>query len=149
MVLSTLGFAFSFYNPDEQVNEQNTDINEDYSINIGGNKVYLTNSRTQIGNVSTNLSIEVQQYSNKPLYLDVNGSNSVLQEIGSSLGKYASRTQEACYGKCEENLPEKDCSTNLIVWKDSLENKVYQEDNCVFIEGDINSADAFLYKILK
>jgi hypothetical protein len=35
----------------------------------------------------------------------------------------------------------------MIVWQKGAENKVYQKDNCVFIEGDMKAADAFLYKI--
>src|SRR3989344_1756426 len=69
-------------------------------------------------------------------------------EIASTLGIYSQRIQLVCYGSCEQDLPEKDCSEEIIVFKDSQENKVYQEENCIFIEGDIKAVDAFLYKIL-
>ena len=70
-------------------------------------------------------------------------------EISLSLGRYTGRIQEACYGKCDKDLPEKDCTQNLIVWKDSAENKVYSQGKCVFIEGDLRAVDAFLYKIFE
>ena len=68
--------------------------------------------------------------------------------ITNNLGRYASRIQEACYGECERDFPEKDCSENLIVFKEMEERKIYQEEKCIFIEGDLLSVDAFLYKIM-
>ncbi len=146
LVLSTLGFAFSFYNTDEQ-SQTNSDIYAENAVIIGNNKVYLKNSRDEAKNTTVNMSMDLGGYSNQPLYLDVNGNNAVIQEIGDSLGRYSSRIQEACYGKCERNVPEKTCEDNIIIWKDNIQNKVYQEGKCIFIEGDLRAVDAFLYYI--
>ena len=54
-------------------------------------------------------------------------------EIAYNLGKFASKVQNACYGQCNEDLPEKTCTDNLIVISYSNTSKVYQQDNCIFI----------------
>ncbi len=60
--------------------------------------------------------------------------------------------QEACLDeKCseEKNLPIKDCSDYLIIFKDSEETRVLKDKNCLVLEGDSEKAtDAFLYKFL-
>ena len=61
---------------------------------------------------------------------------------------YSYRIQDACYGECERDLPEKSCEEKIIVFRESQEKQIYQEGNCIFIDGDLSSVDAFLYKIL-
>ena len=139
-----MGFAFSFYTPDEQ-SQASTDIYADDAIIIGDSKVYLSNSRDEAKNTTVEISANLGEYSNQPLYLDVNGNSAVIQEIGSSLGRYSSRIQEACYGKCDRDVAEKTCDENIIIWKDSIQNKIYQEGKCIFIEGDLRAVDAFIY----
>jgi len=63
------------------------------------------------------------------------------------LNAYASRVQEACYGKCDKNLPEKSCNDSLIVFRQNDSEKISQSDNCIFIEGNLRDADAFIYKL--
>ena len=99
-----------------------------------------------IENIPVEISSTPESFIGKKLYISAKNQG-VLQELASTIGTFASGMQEACYGKCEENLPEKDCTENLIVWKESAENKVYQQDSCIFIEGDITAADAFIYKL--
>jgi len=89
----------------------------------------------------------LNDYAGLPLYID-SDVDSVSSEVVLTLGRFASRVQGACYGECETDLPEKDCSENLIIIRDSLENRVYQEEKCVFIEGDVATADAFLFRVL-
>jgi len=98
-----------------------------------------------IENIPVDISLTPESYLGGNIYIE-SDNQGILQELASTIGSF-SRLQEACYGKCEENLPEKTCDDNLIVWKESAENKVYQENNCVFIEGDISAADAFIYKL--
>ena len=92
----------------------------------------------------------VRDYAGKQLYV-ASDNNAVLQEIGLNLGNYVPRVHRACLGVCEDNLPEKSCDgeDNLIVWNsDASVGGVYQEQNCIFIDGDLRAVDAFLYKIL-
>lgn len=50
---------------------------------------------------------------------------------------------------CEGDLPMKDCSSNLIVFIEGNETRVYGEDRCVFIVGDASlGSNAFLYEVL-
>ena len=147
LIASTAGYAL-LYNGDSSNDVQQDQQQTGQGLNFNGQTFYLTSSENSVKNINVNITKNFQDYAGRPLYI-ASDNNAVLAEFALTLGKFTSNFQRACYGKCEENLPEKDCSTNLIVWKDSLENKVYQEDNCVFIEGDIDSADAFLYKILK
>lgn len=150
LILSTLGFAFLSNTKttqgntgNQQQNQQNTgQINFQYQ----GNLISLVSTYESIANIPVNISIYPQFYSGSILYID-STNQGILQELGSTLGRLSSRVQEACYGKCERNLPEKNCADNLIVWKESSEDKVFQIDNCVFIEGDISSVDAFIYKL--
>ena len=93
------------------------------------------------------ISMKINDFSGKTLYID-SENLAVNGEILNNLGKYSYRIQEACYGECERNLPEKSCEDNFIVFRESEERNVYQEENCIFIDGDLSSVDAFLYKIL-
>jgi hypothetical protein len=158
LLLSTLGFAF-LSNPNSSINNQNQQNipqnpqqqnppTDRISINYQGSIFNLQSSQSDIENITVNVNITPQDYSGQPLYLDI-ANQGILQEIISTIGRFASRVQEACHGKCDENLPEKNCSSNLIVWSESTENRVYQEDSCIFILGDLNAADAFIYNILK
>ena len=148
LVVSSIGFAFisgpGLANNNEQ-SQQDTSYDK-ISLQYQGVSVSLLSSYNEVQNISVESSISPQLYSGKILYIDAKNPG-ILQEITSTLGQFSSRTQEACYGKCKENLPEKNCAENLIVWRESSENKVYQQENCVFIEGDIRAADAFLYKL--
>ena len=97
--------------------------------------------------IEVNITHNIGNYFSKVLYID-SESDAIWQEIASNLGRYAERVQLACYGECERNLPEKDCSENIVVWRDSIESVVYQQENCVIIEGDLMAVDAFLYRVL-
>ena len=152
LIGGTVGYGFLF-NPGTTPND-NTNIEEGTVINVGnqwaaniqGQTFYFSNSPESVKNISVNTSSDLYTYGGKTLYISSNNS-AVINEIGLTLGRYASRIQEACYGPCSENLPEKNCSDNLIIWQDNPLNKVYQEESCIFIEGDLRAVDAFLYDI--
>lgn len=79
------------------------------------------------------------------------------QTILINLGEHFSRYQEACFEEdseipCneEKNLPLKNCSDFLIIFKESEKTKVKKQENCIFLEGDFEKAtDKFIYKLLK
>ena len=114
---------------------------------VDGQDFYFINSPESVENISVDTSVFLSTYAGSPLYL-VSDNNAVNVEIASVLEGYASRVQESCYGPCDKDLPEKNCTENLIIWEDSTENRVYQEENCVFIKGDLRTVDAFLYNLL-
>jgi hypothetical protein len=88
----------------------------------------------------------VEAYQGKTLYLAVENPG-IEAELRSTIGVFSDRIQLACYGSCELDLPEKDCSANLIVWTDGVGGQVTQGEGCVFIEGDLRAVDAFLYRV--
>lgn len=51
----------------------------------------------------------------------------------------------ACYGSCEEDLPEKDCSEPMIIYTTSDSNRVSINESCLLIEGSQEYLDAFIY----
>lgn len=148
MVTSSVGFAFYSSDNSGQVENQENTINPYGFIEIylGNNKVYLTNYPESILDVPVDIEKKALDYSGAEIYIDSNNTFAEL-ELTLNLQNYASKISRACYGNCEQDVPEKDCSSNLIVFKQSDEAKVYSLDNCVFIEGGMKSVDAFIYNI--
>jgi hypothetical protein len=149
LLLSTLGYSFLNNSVDNVQNPTNTDevIAGGYSAVIGGVQMSFINSPEEVKDVPVSALMRVQDYAGATLYIDSENSG-ITAEIASTLGKFALRVQEACYGECERDLPEKECNENLIIWKTSEKNVVYQDERCVFIEGNTKAVDAFLYKAL-
>lgn len=155
LVASTAGYAF-FSSPTQDNPTTKTtegDIvfqGNQWIVTHNGRNFYFANSPESetIRQIPVETSVQLTNYFGKTLYIDSENS-AVLQEIGLAFQGYAQKIQEACYGSCpDRDIPEKTCEDNMIVWKDSIENKVYQEENCIFIEGDMEAVDAFLFKIL-
>lgn len=151
MIGSVAGYAFvmDYRNDNPPSSNGNSGSTADgrWTAQVGGQNLIFSNSPASVSEVDVKMYNTLASYTSQPLYIS-SENKAVTYEISSTLGLYASRVQESCYGNCTKDLPEKNCTENLIVWKDSGENKVYQEDSCIFIEGDIRAADAFLYKIL-
>jgi hypothetical protein len=156
LVGGTAGYAF-ISNPGSENSNTPLEDNDGSSIarfvgnrwivTVDGMDLSFANSPESVANISVDTTSTITNYKGLSLYV-VSDNNAINAEIASVLGNYASRVQKACYGPCEEDLPEKDCSENLIIWRDNPQNRVYQEENCIFIEGDLRAVDAFLYKIL-
>jgi len=153
MVFSTAGFALfgrsnSSSGNSGDNNQQSSYYNGQYWVyNSGGQEFYFTNAQELAQKVPVSISLTLQNYAGGLIFVD-SENDLIVNEISINLGRFTERLQRACYGPCEEDLPEKDCTENLIIFTESEENKVYQEENCVFIEGNLVSVDAFLYKIL-
>jgi hypothetical protein len=146
LIFGTVGYAFSsFIGDDSNDSGDLGDYDDGSSVRFGNDLIRLSTPRLEIEEINVVTFKTVNDYLNKPLYLDV-GDNLIFSEIQSTLGIYASRTQEACYENCEGDIVKKDCSENLVVFTESEENLAYQQENCVFIEGDLGAVDAFLYK---
>ncbi len=133
---STAGFAIIYSDEDS---EQEISENQEVTLPFG-------TSVEDAKWVPADIDVLISDYSGKDVYISANESG-VTSVIGSAIGQYASRVNEACYGECEKDLPEKNCSENLIVYMEKEENKIYQSENCVFIEGNLRAVDAFLYRI--
>ena len=150
LVVSTAGYAFLSGTGTDNSASVDSGINNGigpYSVNLGGQQFSFINSPDKTKDVPVDSGITLDNFYQKPLFI-ASDSDLVGSEITNNLGKYVSRVQRACYGKCELDLPEKNCSDNLIVYKQSDTRKVYQSQSCVFIDGDLVAVDAFLYKVL-
>jgi hypothetical protein len=154
MLFGTIGFAFSFTSggTPQQSNEGSVEnaanSGRQASINFNGQEIFLQFDREYVENIGVGSYKTINSYAGQPLYLITNNSGAY-NELAFSIGLYASRVQRACLGECEEDLPAKDCTSNLIIWEDSEENRVYEEENCVFIEGDLRAVDAFIYSVFQ
>lgn len=149
LVLSSVGYAF-FANPDS-----NTSSNQNGVQNLGGQwgfkygeqTHYTTYGPDEVKNVSVEIANNLNGYYGQVIYYYVE-NQALAYEVVSNIQRYTERMQPACYGaNCTEDYPEKTCEDKLIVWTQSNQSKVYQKQNCVFIEGDLKAADAFIYRL--
>ncbi len=154
LVASTAGYAFTSSSESSDNGESGEtgiegaqNIGGKWIVNLGNQVLTFSSSPESVKNIPIQIDVYFDYYANKPLYIQSN-SSLVTQEIASSLGRYALRVQNACYGECNNSeFPEKICSDNLIIYDIKNENRIYQQENCIFIEGDIRAVDAFLYRI--
>jgi hypothetical protein len=133
-------------------------------LTIGGKDYFFQYNPFQIQE-SFNLTTEnlkyLSAYSGAPLYINSQENVNAESEIGRTFSGVSLRTQKACLDNngttlenCDVNLPLKDCSNNFIIVRTSEdnENKIYQDKNCVFIEGPsenlIKLTDDYLFKIM-
>jgi hypothetical protein len=154
LVSGTVGFAFSFRDGGlgggDDDNSAGGDVgtgNGLWGVTLGDNTVYLTNSPDSVSGIDVSVDKTLEDYVGQNLYVD-SSDELIANEIGSTLGIYTLRAQRACFGECGEDLPIKTCEDNLIVISNATIGRVYQEDNCIFIEGGMLEADAFLYRVL-
>ncbi len=118
-----------------------------YILNLENKNFYFFNLPNESRGIYLNES-SFTDYSGKPLYV-VNPLAGVDLILINLEGVY-SRWQTACLEEvCEENLPVKNCSENLIVFVEDENTKVERVDNCIFVYGDVEKGiDAFSYKLL-
>ena len=69
------------------------------------------------------------------------------EALGMTLGQLV-QSQPVCIGPCTEDIPERDCTTPVISWNQTAPlNRVYQRNQCVFIEGTRTAFDAWIYRL--
>jgi hypothetical protein len=175
MLFSTVGFAFlnnsdsSNGNYVDSVEYEGVDFDSDgyywYFVIDGIEFVTLYNPQELIDEGVNFQSLNsLTNYHNQPLYYV--GSDEGSAEIDRNLrSRFVLRTGMACLegDDCEEDLPVKDCSENVVVFREIEDDligseiegeneKIYREDKCVFIVAKkVNMAkyaDAFLFDIL-
>ena len=97
----------------------------------------------------------ITNYRGKPLYI-FSENNNVEAKIYQNLfsNGLVQRMQKGCLEDevCEEDIPIKTCEDNLIIIREKESSNIYQQENCVFIEGKkedfVKLSDEFLFKIL-
>ena len=159
LVLSTVGFAAL------QGNRGNEEENQEGNFSQEGR------FQTKVENyvINTKFSpLEInkcencgsyQKYLNSVVYYiaETDGETRAISEVNFNLNQLIKRGQFACgpesnLSYCEEkHLPTKDCSSNLIIIKESDKNKIEIKENCVYIYGEkenlIKMADEFILNI--
>lgn len=152
LVLSSIGYAF-LSNPNAgtdtsgQINDGTVrQVGDRWIFGATGREISLANSPQDVANVSVTLTESLNAYVQEPIFFDVENQG-ILTEVATPLQPYASRMQEACYGSCERDLPEKDCTERLIIFRENETNSVRQDAKCIFIQGDMRAADAYIYKL--
>ena len=160
LILGTIGWSFLSGSKNEGISRKirygNLEFiknNEMWVLNVQGQKFYFQNLPQELENVSIVGFYDLQDYANEVLY--VSNNNFAFQEIVNNLGRYVLRFQEACLSgqNCTGDFPVKNCTDNLIVFKEEhnpeWDAEVWQEENCVYISGDyFKGADWFVYKLL-
>ncbi|MEM4605650.1 MAG: hypothetical protein QW103_01265 [Candidatus Pacearchaeota archaeon] len=155
LLISTLGYAI--FSREEQRKKEIVNLNNKIFFKEGIFWVTEKDKKFLYFNYLPNETKEVFiddlrgiNYQGKRVYF-VNSqpvSNFIINNI-----KEIELFQEGCIDEnCsrERNLPIKNCSDYLIIFRESNETKVLKEGNCIFLEGDLNkAADAFMYKLLK
>ena len=163
LLVSSLGYAFltkeQGVDDSADLNDGQIKLEEKKPVQIGGRwafsyyglPIYLTNSPQEVKGIEVELNnLTINDFNSKNLYIS-SDSDISLQEILINVGQFSPKVQEACYGECDRNLHEKKCDEdyNFIVIRESETEKVYTDENCIFIDGGINSIDAFMYKIFE
>ncbi len=154
LVLSSLGFALSSVGTG---GNGSTDLEEGFTYNgqnwvyaVGTQKYYFTYHPDDINSSLLGLTKSLSDFAGKQIYIDSELPGG-LQEIYNSLGSYTGKITEVCYGKCERDLPEKEClpgAEPMIIIRENETESFIEKDNCLFINGDLKTVDAFLYKVL-
>lgn len=151
LVVSSIGYAFISNPSDSASSTGNSDtgvrqLGDRWVFGPAGGEVALSFGPEDTKDVPVNVLMGLEDYVGVPLFLDASDPQ-VLNELGGALQNYPSRIQEACYGSCTRDLPEKDCSDNMIVWRESENSSVSQNEKCIFIEGDLRAVDAYIYRL--
>lgn len=137
-----------------------SDVEMNVSIELGtysGQPLYFVNPGEGVSEILGNIGRYVLRYQEsclqrdseiRDLELGISGDDD-LANLSDSDGNVSLVNGSVDEISCGGDLPVKDCSQNLIVFVQGNETRVYSEESCVFIVGDVlRGSDAFLYKLL-
>ncbi len=133
-----------------------TRSNNYYLLEIGSTQFYFLGNPNEISELEREINMTrlISSYIGKVLYLDSKDSTSS-QEIYQNLNNYVGRIQPACIDELDcpdENLPIKTCEDNLIIIKEAENNKVYELEKCIFIQGKkqdlVKLTDEFIFNLI-
>jgi len=154
MVLSTVGYTFYQTGQKKGVKYKGVKfvLMEDglWHFNLG-KEFATTYTPKETENIFTTLSLSLQDYANKPLYFSHDSEQEGIEEVVRNIGQFVSRIQRVCLDECEEDLPVKTCSDNIIIIRYVNETLIKQEGNCVYVlakDDIIKASDAFIFRLL-
>lgn len=114
-------------------------------LSLQGQEFYFSYLPQEVENISVLGNYSLENYLDKPLYF-IESDAYIQQEVLINLDRYVQRYQDACLNNSECEGPIKDCSDNLIIYTEG-DNKVFKQENCVYIQGDLKAVDAYLYRL--
>ena len=140
-----------------EYNGYNFQIENNYfTLEMGSSKFYFSNGPDAIDSIEKEVSISkiLPDYNGKIIYLSSEDSYSS-GELYQNLQNYIVRIQPACESEencVDETFPIKTCEDEFIIIRESDENKIYQNQSCVYIEGKsedlLKLTDEFLLHLL-
>lgn len=162
MLTSIFGIVFS-YNAGNTIPTREiifngnvfTDQGGYYAINVSNSILYFSNNPNNLASLGEdiNLSKKISNYFEQPVYIVSNDYPSY-NEIVQDFTPYVLRVQGACIEgeNCSDStLPIKTCADNVIVVKEAEKNRIYENQNCVYIEGKsedlLRLTDDFLLRV--
>jgi len=132
-----------------------TNVNGYYALTLGNKNLYLSTDPNDLQKIDIliNTTKSLSYYSQKPLYIDSFNSYAS-QPIEQNLYGTPERISSACINATDcanVNAPIKTCKDDVIVIRIGLENKIYDDNNCVYIEAkkaDMDEViDSFLLRL--
>lgn len=103
-------------------------------------------------NITSSLTARLESFSNQNLYFTYDSERYATEELARNIGRLSSRVQYVCLGECEQDLPVKNCTENIILVQDSNQTLIKQEDNCIYIlsntENSVRAADKLIFDLL-
>ena len=159
MLFSVIGYSFRSNSNSNTAqilkynNYEFTNVGGYWTLDIGGTVFSFASKPSNAYKINSSLN-SITNYYGKELYLYSENAGAE-SEVYQNMHLVASQVLPACPADeeaCDKNLPIKNCSDNFIIIKEKEEIGVFQQDGCVFIEGNaenmIKITDGFLLKIL-
>ena len=154
LIASIAGYA-TFSNTGDDETDKRSYNGLDFTYNngfwettIGSKSLAFYNLPYDLNDINISINKSITDYANSPVYL----VGAYPSTIAYNLNGIVLRMQNACLENetCEgTDLPIKDCSDNLIIFLEGDDSQIYQQENCIFLEGDLQkTSDRLIYKLL-
>lgn len=152
MMFSIIGYSLSSVNDNNKNVEKYRDFRFEkqgqyWVLNLERQEFYFSYLPQEVENISVEGYYYLEDYYQEVLYF-INSNPEIRQEILINMHRFIQRQQDACFDDSCDEWPIKTCEDNLIIYQEG-EEKVYKHQNCVYIQGGLKSADAFIYKLLE
>ncbi len=158
MFFSVLGYGFGGRTSNNGSSDSNTNsyngynfekVNGFWRTEFGNGYLFFIYSPSEVLNLDIP-PLSLDKYSNKTVYLYSENPDAEA-EIYYNLNQIGSNVVKSCYGNCSGNLPVMTCQDNLVVVRESENESIRNEQNCVFIEGPSSDlillSDEFMFRL--
>ena len=165
MTFSTLGYAFysSAGNQEDKgkiieykgIEFKQTNYGS-WIFNIQGHDFETMYNPLETTNISVITTKNLQDYADLPLYFGIESEKEIsalgISELSRNLDNFILRSGIACLEKdCSDNYPIKNCTDNMIVFKQENFTRVREENGCIYVYSNNieaeRASDALLYRL--